>query len=620
MRCFSNLRLTSRSVASKLVAGDASKRVLSRGVAGDGKGRTSAAISQSDREHTHASSSASDSSKRISKTKNRSKDSIAAVRGTRDFYPDDHRVQQWIFNKWKSVASKYGFEQYDAPMLESEELYVRKAGEDVTQQLYNFEDKGGRMLALRPEMTPSLARMVLAKKKGSSTMGAAAAAGAGVLSLPLKWFAIPQCWRYERMTRGRRREHYQWNMDIVGVQEVGTGSVSGQGCMHAEAEIIAAAVDAMSAMGLTHEHVGIKINSRKILTELMLKYDIDRSKWVATCVLLDKIDRRYQNTGSQAEAAKEIIKQQCADAGVDYHTFIQLIKDTTECKTLCEFTTLLGENSEGIQDLRHLFNLAHVYGYSDWLVFDATIVRGLAYYTGIVFEGFDRKGEFRAIFGGGRYDNLLKTIGGNSNNNDSDSDSSASDSTNISVPAVGFGFGDAVIIDLLQSLSLLPSAAAARSDVDVVICCLPHKKSTLISSFVSDSSSESTGYTRSTSDGLVGLGNIHPSYSSYSYSYAKAVQCAMELRNVGLRVDLILQQKSAKWVLPKADKLGVAAVVIIDYNSEDEDNNENKGEVQMWVKNMSTKEQTNCQQTCDVLDLVEQAMYNREGMGSMKGE
>ena len=126
------------------------------------------------------------------------------LKGTRDFYPEDHRQKDWLFSSWRSVARRYGFEEYDAPVLENEELYIRKAGEEVTQQLYNFEDKGGRRLSLRPEMTPSLARMVLAKK--------------GALPFPLKWFAIPQCWRYERMTRGRRREHYQWNMDIWGVE------------------------------------------------------------------------------------------------------------------------------------------------------------------------------------------------------------------------------------------------------------------------------------------------------------------------------------------------------------------------------------------------------------------
>ena len=158
-------------------------------------------------------------------------------KGTRDFYPPDMRLRTWLFNQWRDVAALYGFSEYDAPVLESESLYTRKAGEEVTQQLYNFIDKGDRNVALRPEMTPSLARMVMAKKGG--------------LSLPLKWFSIPQCWRYERMTRGRRREHYQWNMDIWGVDGI-----------EAEAELLSAMVMFFKKVGLTSEDVGIKVNSR----------------------------------------------------------------------------------------------------------------------------------------------------------------------------------------------------------------------------------------------------------------------------------------------------------------------------------------------------------------------
>lgn len=158
----------------------------------------------------------------------------AVSKGTRDFYPEDQRLKNWLFGIWKDVAKQYGFEEYDAPIVEHVELYIRKAGEEVTQQLYDFEDKGGRRLSLRPEMTPSLARMILAKQN--------------TLSFPLKWFAIPQCWRYERMTRGRRREHYQWNMDIFGVQGV-----------EAEAELLSAIVRSLQIMGITSKDVGIKV-------------------------------------------------------------------------------------------------------------------------------------------------------------------------------------------------------------------------------------------------------------------------------------------------------------------------------------------------------------------------
>lgn len=187
-------------------------------------------------------------------------------KGTRDFYPEDMRQRTWLFQQWRDVAKSYGFSEYDAPVLESESLYTRKAGEEVTEQLYNFVDKGERPVALRPEMTPSLARMVMAKKGG--------------LPLPLKWFSIPQCWRYERMTRGRRREHFQWNMDIWGVDSV-----------EAEAELLSAMVDFFQRVGITSQDVGIKVNSRLVIGEVLSELGIPEEKFAATCVLVDKLEK-----------------------------------------------------------------------------------------------------------------------------------------------------------------------------------------------------------------------------------------------------------------------------------------------------------------------------------------
>jgi histidyl-tRNA synthetase len=187
-------------------------------------------------------------------------------KGTRDFYPEDMRQRTWLFQQWKDVAKTYGFSEYDAPVLESESLFTRKAGEEVTEQLYNFVDKGDRAVALRPEMTPSLARMVMAKKGG--------------LNLPLKWFSIPQCWRYERMTRGRRREHFQWNMDIWGVNGV-----------EVEAELLSAMVDFFKWVGLSAEDVGIKVNSRLVISEVLTELGIPEEKFAATCVLVDKLEK-----------------------------------------------------------------------------------------------------------------------------------------------------------------------------------------------------------------------------------------------------------------------------------------------------------------------------------------
>lgn len=195
------------------------------------------------------------------------------MQGTRDFFPEDQRVQSWLFEKWHKSATLFGFEQYDAPVVESEELFIRKAGEEITDQLYNFEDKSGRRLSLRPEMTPSLTRMVLSKGKS--------------LAFPLKWYSIPQCWRYEKMTRGRRRcdtiftcrsllyradlfvshiynrEHYQWNMDIWGVDTV-----------DAEAELLAALVYSMQLMGLSSADAGIKVSCNKFITTVQLSVSI----------------------------------------------------------------------------------------------------------------------------------------------------------------------------------------------------------------------------------------------------------------------------------------------------------------------------------------------------------
>ena len=166
------------------------------------------------------------------------------VRGTRDFYPEDMRVRNWLFEKFHSAARSHGFEEYDAPVLENEELYTRKSGEEITQQLYNFEDKGGRKVALRPEMTPSLARMVMARS--------------GALALPIKWYSIPQCWRYERTQRGRGREHYQWNVDIWGA-----------GGIEADAEIVSVLVHFFRSVGLSSEDLVIRVSSRKVLEEVL---------------------------------------------------------------------------------------------------------------------------------------------------------------------------------------------------------------------------------------------------------------------------------------------------------------------------------------------------------------
>ena len=191
---------------------------------------------------------------------------LSSPRGTRDFPPEALRLRTWLFGHFREVARLFAFEEYDAPVVESEELYTRKAGEEIVDQLYAFEDKSGRRLVLRPEITPSLARLVLQK--------------GGSLALPIKWFSIPQCWRYERMTRGRRREHYQWNMDIFGVREV-----------TAEAELLAAVATLFSRVGLSASDIEIRISSRRILQTVLDDAGVAPDQFAPVCILIDKLDK-----------------------------------------------------------------------------------------------------------------------------------------------------------------------------------------------------------------------------------------------------------------------------------------------------------------------------------------
>eukprot|EP00953_Heterococcus_sp_UTEX-ZZ885_P040564 20723-Heterococcus_DN1.PRE.2 len=421
-----------------------------------GGGRTSAAVTQ-------------DTDKRSSAGKASSNDKLDLnpVKGTRDMYPEDMRLRTWLFGHWRAVAAEYGFEEYDSPVLESEALYVRKSGEEVTQQLFNFLDKGDRRVALRPEMTPSLARMIMARRNG--------------ITLPVKWFSLPQCWRYERMTRGRRREHYQWNMDIWGVQGVA-----------AEAELLSAITTFFSNVGLTSSDVGIKVNSRAVLSEIMTKLGVPTDKHAATCVLVDKLEK----------VPLASLQADMTELGLEESIVTKLL-DVMKMKTIDDLEQAVGssESSPAVAELRQLFDLADAYGYADWLVFDASVVRGLAYYTGIVFEGFDRSGTLRAICGGGRYDELLTSFGGES------------------LPAAGFGFGDAVIVELLKDKQLLPDTTAATVDT-MVFAFSPELQ-------------------------------------------LPATKVAAVLRRAGCQVDLIIELRKAKWVYKHADRRQARFVCLI---------------------------------------------------------
>ena len=327
--------------------------------------------------------------------------SFEPPRGMRDFYPEDMAWRNRVFDAFRASGEAAGFRQYDACVVESYELLARKAGEEVGEQIYHFFDKSERHLALRAEMTPTLARMVAQRQKE--------------LSFPLKWTTIAQCFRYERMTKGRKREHYQWNLDIIGEDSV-----------LAEAEVIGTACDALRRMGLSPADFKVHVSSRKFLGELLAKSGIAADRHAQVFLALDKRGKM-----PDAEIAAMLKDGGLSDAEIEATFAIMETKDYSACPELVE-----------------LFRLAEIAGFADCLEFDISVIRGLSYYTGVVFECFDTKGEFRAIFGGGRYDNLLTTIGGEPTS------------------AVGLGFGDVVVTELLKA-RLGEDAAAARKGVAI---------------------------------------------------------------------------------------------------------------------------------------------------------
>jgi histidyl-tRNA synthetase len=339
-------------------------------------------------------------------------------RGTRDFYPEDLRVRSWLFGHFREVSREFGYEEVDAPVLEHAELFIRKAGEEIVDQLYHFT-LHDRHLALRPELTPSLARMVMARQAS--------------LALPLRWFSIPQCWRYERMTRGRRREHYQWNMDLWGVTGVS-----------AEAELIAAVFALVDRLGLAGD-VKVRVSSRRLLEALCRDRGVAPERFGPLCVIVDKLGK------IGAEAVLGLLADPSGPVGLARRDAEELI-GFLSVRELAEARRRLPAAAASLlAELEELFELLAGYGVAERVVFDASIVRGLAYYTGVVFEAFDAAGELRSLCGGGRYDRLVESLGGKP------------------VPAAGFGFGDAVVLELLEARGLLPAPPRPLDDVVIVV-------------------------------------------------------------------------------------------------------------------------------------------------------
>ena len=329
-----------------------------------------------------------------------------ALPGFRDFYPADTALLHHIFAAWRAVSARYGFEEYDGPPLEPLDLYTAKSGEEIVDQLYHFEDKGGRAVALRPEMTPSLARMVAAK--------------ASDFKKPIRWFSIPHLFRYERQQRGRLREHFQLNMDVIG--EPGP---------LADAEVIAAAIDIMRELGLGHDAVRVRMSDRHVIRALLLAAGVDEGLLGAAYTAIDKIDRE-----DRGKSADRLTAAGINSAAVDRVFEIGGLRGLES--TLTALSEVRGGDEVG-ENLAACHSALASMGLRDFLDVDLSIVRGLAYYTGIVYELFDAKRSLRAICGGGRYDGLLAALGG------------------VDLPATGFGMGDVVITELLRDHALTPS-------------------------------------------------------------------------------------------------------------------------------------------------------------------
>ena len=307
---------------------------------------------------------------------------------------------------WRDVARRFAFVEYDGPPLEPLELYTKKSGDEIVGQLYNFTDKGGREVSLRPEMTPTLARMAAAK--------------ANALRKPVRWFSMPQLFRYERQQRGRLREHCQLNVDIIGETDV-----------TADAELLAVAVEIMMRCGLTSADVRARVSDRRLLRALLAELGVSDDNVAAVFGVVDKIDRQ----------PKDVSREKLAAAGMSADGIERLLGLMGDV-TLDQIEKDFGASPEVkhlVGEFRRYFGYLESLGILDWVTIDLKIVRGLAYYTGIVFELFDAKGELRAICGGGRYDNLLQALGG------------------VDLPALGFGMGDVVLAELLRDRGLLPS-------------------------------------------------------------------------------------------------------------------------------------------------------------------
>ena len=381
---------------------------------------------------------------------------ISAVKGTRDFYPADMAFRGWLYETIRTVSEQFGYQEFEGPYLERMELYAAKSGEElVNEQSFVFEDRGGDLVALRPELTPTLARMVASRSRQ--------------LIQPIRWWSFGPFWRYERPQKGRSREFFQWNIDLLGI-------VSPQ----SDAELAAIAATFFRAVGLSPKMIRIQINNRRFMDSKLEAIGIPLKKRSAVFHLIDRKDKMSDRAWQEKASSIEIDKDQ-------FSGLVQLLgnKDAwKESDELCEF-----------------FGAVEIMGVAEYIEYDPMVIRGLDYYTGTVFEARDSSGKFRAILGGGRYDNLVADVGGDP------------------IPGVGFAMGDIVVGIVLEENGAMPDLKPNPSDVFV------------------------------------------PLFDETTLS--ESLRLAAELRNAGLRVEWYPQPDKLKKQFKYADRNNIPIAVIL---------------------------------------------------------
>lgn len=335
------------------------------------------------------------------------KTKLQPLKGFRDFYPEEMTFQNWFYQNIKEVSESYGFQEYEGPTVEPLDLYAAKSGEElVKKQAFTWKDKAGKILALRPEMTPTLARMVAQKEM--------------TLNLPVKWFTYGRRFRYEQPQKGRGREFFQWDIDILGPENP-----------EADAELITIAATFYQKLGLNPNEVKIRINDRKFLEEKLTGVGITQNKIVALFKVIDKKDK------IEEKVFNEMLSQEVG-SNEKVEKIINILSD---------------KNAYQKSDwLKRIFDYIEKAGLSAFIEFDPSVVRGLDYYTRTVFEGWDVKGGFRAIWGGGRYDNLTADVGAKTK-----------------IPGVGFAMGDMIIEEILKACNKYPLFELNKTKVLVTV-------------------------------------------------------------------------------------------------------------------------------------------------------